>query len=238
MKIGIFTDVHANLPALSACFEKFSEEGCDEVYHLGDLIGIGPFPKECLELVGKQDNVKLIMGNHDAWYANGLGDPYPPYMNEEEVAHHLWTHNEIGAEYRDLVANWKFELNVKYSEELQIHFLHYGLNERKTWFYPFIHDPNIESLDQMFDGIEASHIFYGHQHVASDFQGNARYVNLGSAGCYTEAVARVGIMSLENGKVRLAKYAIPYDDRDLFTAFEDRNVPARDFIIKTFITRS
>lgn len=45
MKIGVFQDVHANLLALETALAFFNKNDCDEVIHVGDLIGIGPFPK-------------------------------------------------------------------------------------------------------------------------------------------------------------------------------------------------
>ena len=49
MKIGIFQDVHANLPAFDKAVRFFREQECDVIYHVGDLIGIGPHPREVME---------------------------------------------------------------------------------------------------------------------------------------------------------------------------------------------
>ena len=38
-----------NLPALRKVISFFRKQGCDQIYHVGDLIGIGPHPKECME---------------------------------------------------------------------------------------------------------------------------------------------------------------------------------------------
>lgn len=46
MKIGVFTDLHANLPALKAAIAFFEEQACGRIIHVGDLIGIGPYPQE------------------------------------------------------------------------------------------------------------------------------------------------------------------------------------------------
>ncbi len=48
MKIGIFQDVHANLPAFDSALRFFAENQCSKIYHVGDLIGIGPHPNEVL----------------------------------------------------------------------------------------------------------------------------------------------------------------------------------------------
>jgi len=40
MRIAVMTDVHANLPALQAALRDIGEQGCEEIYHTGDAIGI------------------------------------------------------------------------------------------------------------------------------------------------------------------------------------------------------
>lgn len=50
-KIAIFTDTYGNLPALQAALTAIQAEHSDAIYHLGDAIGIGPFPAECLDII-------------------------------------------------------------------------------------------------------------------------------------------------------------------------------------------
>lgn len=45
-RIVIITDVHANLPALEAALAAIRADGATAIYHIGDAIGIGPFPAE------------------------------------------------------------------------------------------------------------------------------------------------------------------------------------------------
>ena len=72
MKVAVLTDVHANLPALEATLRVIEDAGCEAIYHTGDAIGIGPFPAECLARLLATPRMRLIMGNHDAWFAFGL----------------------------------------------------------------------------------------------------------------------------------------------------------------------
>lgn len=65
MRLGIFSDVHANLEALSAVFEAFRHERIDVYYCLGDTVGYGGSPNECADLVREKAKV-TILGNHDA----------------------------------------------------------------------------------------------------------------------------------------------------------------------------
>lgn len=72
MKIGVILDIHGKLPALEVIINKFNEEKCENIYYLGDIIGIGPYPKECLELLLSIGNVKFIMGNHEECFVKGI----------------------------------------------------------------------------------------------------------------------------------------------------------------------
>ncbi len=70
-KAAIMTDVHGNLPALEAAVKVIDSEHCDAIFHLGDAVGIGPFPAESLELLLSLPNFRSVMGNHDAWFVRG-----------------------------------------------------------------------------------------------------------------------------------------------------------------------
>ncbi len=65
MRIGIFSDTHANHEALSAVLEANTKEKIDEYYCLGDTVGYGGSPNECANLV-REVAKKTILGNHDA----------------------------------------------------------------------------------------------------------------------------------------------------------------------------
>ncbi len=64
MRYGIFGDVHSNLEALDAVLAALDRENCDKLYCLGDIIGYGANPKECLDRV-RQRRIEMVAGNHD-----------------------------------------------------------------------------------------------------------------------------------------------------------------------------
>jgi len=236
MRIGIFTDIHANLPALETALLAFQEASCEEIFHVGDLVGIGPYPKECMELVKAQNHFHSIMGNHDYWYAYGLSESTLQWMSPEEVQHQKWTHQQLGKSFQGFVRQWPFELHLE-REGLPISFLHYGLTENRDWFKSIVKDPKTKDLDQIFAGIDSPLVFHGHYHKATDFQGRQRYLNPGAAGCHDQAEVRLYILEILNGEYTLYHLAIPYEDEALLIAFEERKVPARDFIRKVFVVR-
>lgn len=65
MKIGIFSDIHSNLNALEVVINFYKEHPCDDYLCLGDVVGYGPQPDECCDLVKKFASVTIV-GNHDA----------------------------------------------------------------------------------------------------------------------------------------------------------------------------
>ncbi len=75
MRLAIFSDVHANIEALSAVLEAYRREGVDEYYCLGDVVGYGASPNECAELIRKLAKV-TILGNHDAAVAGRMDYSY------------------------------------------------------------------------------------------------------------------------------------------------------------------
>jgi putative phosphoesterase len=64
LRIALFSDVHANLPALEAVLDDIEAAGVDDVYCLGDLVGYGPDPSGVVARM-KRSGIKTIGGNHD-----------------------------------------------------------------------------------------------------------------------------------------------------------------------------
>lgn len=64
MIILVISDIHANRTALEAVLEDAGE--VDAVWCLGDVVGYGPNPNECIELIRQQPNLICLTGNHDA----------------------------------------------------------------------------------------------------------------------------------------------------------------------------
>jgi predicted phosphodiesterase len=64
LRVAVISDVHGNLPALEAVLEHAGQEGIDELWSLGDVVGYGGKPHECLVLVSERAAITLG-GNHD-----------------------------------------------------------------------------------------------------------------------------------------------------------------------------
>ncbi len=75
MRIGIFSDVHANIEALTAVLESFRSERIDRLVCLGDVVGYGASPNECCDLI-REVAAFTILGNHDAAVAGRMDYSY------------------------------------------------------------------------------------------------------------------------------------------------------------------
>ena len=237
MKIAVFTDAHGNLPALDAALAAIDRLGCAAIYHTGDAIGIGPYPAECVDRLLQREHLHCVMGNHDAWFAVGLPSPQPTWMSDGEVAHQRWVHAALDPALQAVVAQWPYVRAEEWAG-VRCTFLHYGLDASGRDFAGFVPQPSAAALDPLFAAYPARLVFYGHNHDASDVQGQGRYVNPGSLGCFSAPRARFVVLDIrDDGAYTLETHAVPYDDTALLQAFEERAVPDRAFIRRTFFAR-
>jgi len=66
MIYGIFSDIHSNLHALEAVLKYFKKAGVERYIFCGDIVGYGPKPNECIDLLLDLKNLQCVKGNHDA----------------------------------------------------------------------------------------------------------------------------------------------------------------------------
>ncbi len=232
-KIAIITDIHANLPALEAVLTAIKAEGYDTLVQLGDVIGIGPYPLECLDLILSTPRIENIKGNHEIYFVNGLLVSPPCYMSPGEVQHHHWTLTCLTEEHKSKIANWPFVVKHEF-EGVKVAFMHSGLGGSGDDIQKIPRNANGADLDKLFAPHVADLVFYGHQHEDSDVQGQARYVNPGSLGCNRVAIARYCMAEFTHGHYQINHRLISFDDEALLNAFEKRQVPDRNLIYKTF----
>ncbi len=105
MRYAIFTDIHANLEALEAVLAKMDQlaqdDPIDQIWFLGDLVGYGPNPNECIDKLRERTDV-IIAGNHD-WAAVGKIDLED--FSEAARISAEWTAKQLTEEHRTFLAN-------------------------------------------------------------------------------------------------------------------------------------
>ena len=93
MKALILSDIHSNLEALESIIDDANGEGgFDELWALGDLVGYGPDPAACIDLL-KEHDARCVAGNHDLAVSGRMG---LEMFNEYAAAAARWTIGQLG----------------------------------------------------------------------------------------------------------------------------------------------
>ena len=152
MRFAIISDIHANLPALEAVIGDIASEEVQCVVCLGDIVGYGPFPAECLRRVRKVTNY-VVMGNHEA-ATTGLFDV--DLFQAEAKEHILWTRNQLSEDEIGYMADLPYMLDFK-----DFLIVHGGLPNPDAFPYAETREEALET----FTHTDAKLLFVGHTHI-------------------------------------------------------------------------
>lgn len=155
MRIAVISDIHSNFEAFKAVLSDMSDMGYDMSICLGDIVGYGPEPVKCIELVQKNEIMSLL-GNHDAAVCGLLDVDYFNIYAREAVK---WTIDKMDKKDFDFLSNLKNEFVHE-----NIVFVHGAL----TAPFDYILDAN--SLNVNADILKNDRkginiCFFGHTHV-------------------------------------------------------------------------
>lgn len=166
-RFAIISDIHSNLEALEAVLADIDARGIKEIVCLGDIVGYGANPKECLDLVRRRCRVTL-MGNHDHAV---LFEPTNFNLPAERACY--WTRQLLEEEPDPAVRRerWKFlgELPVRV-KETDVLFVH-ASPRRPMNEYIFPEDvfTNPQKVIANFERLDARICFVGHTHQPGVF---------------------------------------------------------------------
>jgi putative phosphoesterase len=235
MKIGIISDIHGNLPALKVILDKFEKEECDSIYCLGDTIAIGPFSKECIELLQTLPNIKFVIGNHEEYFVRGISKVTSESMSEGEKQHQIWTANSLNDEIRDTLSKFPY-LIEETIEGTNVAFMHYALNNKESnkTFKSIEKNVTEDSMNNLFKDVDADLIFFGHEHNGSNIIGKKHYINVGSSGCTKEDITHFTIVEFAEKSYDVKVNEIKYEKDKVLRELYKREVPEREVISKIF----
>jgi diadenosine tetraphosphatase ApaH/serine/threonine PP2A family protein phosphatase len=102
MRYAIIADIHANLAAFRAVLKDIDRKGgVDTVWCLGDIVGYGPDPGECIDLVRECSPV-CVAGNHDRAVIDKID---LAYFNPLAAEACRWTMQQLGSEHIEYLEN-------------------------------------------------------------------------------------------------------------------------------------
>jgi len=163
---AIISDIHANLEALTVVLAEIDKRQIQHVLCLGDIVGYGPNPMECLDLIAKRSRAAL-MGNHDFAV---LFEPYNFNPGAEQACY--WTRRQFedDPDPQRRADRWKFignlPVRVKTPEFVATH----ASPRRPINEYIFPDDiyTNPGKFGSIFEKFEKV-CFVGHTHVPGVF---------------------------------------------------------------------
>jgi diadenosine tetraphosphatase ApaH/serine/threonine PP2A family protein phosphatase len=234
MRILVLSDVHANLPALEASLKAAGQ--FDGVWCLGDLVGYGPNPNQCIERVRKLPNLICLLGNHDA---ATLGRIDLDTFNREAQLAVRWTRDHISPD------NLNFLENLPETQVSGQVTLVHGSPRNPVWEY--LLDPY--SAQDNFAYFQTPYCFVGHTHLPIMFlpnsNGAAAYwksltpgqltclpekaiLNPGSVGQPRDHDARSGFAVFDTNDNSWIPIRVDYDVRGVIDEIRNAGLPARN----------
>lgn len=217
MKIALFSDIHANLPALEAVLKDIENESPDAVYCLGDLVGYATWPNEVVEEIQKR-HIPTIAGNYDQGVGLNSDDCGCAYVTDEDkargaesIAYTNKTITEKNRRYlRELPSHLRIEFGVNTTgyDLLLVHGSPSRINE-----YLFEDRPD-RSFRRKMEKAGADIMAFGHTHkpfhkvFEFEEEGKSRYrhaINIGSVGKPKDGDSRACYAIIEwNGDLDLS----------------------------------
>lgn len=206
MRYALVSDIHANLAALEAVLADIRRRGdVDAVYHLGDLVGYGPWPNEVVQRI-HDEGIPGVAGNYDstvATHAAHCGCKYED-ARQEELSHisYAWTLEHTSAQSKAFLGGLPFRIDLRplggHVSGPTVTLLH-G-NQVLNTVYVYEERPD-EFLAKMASGVAARAgdvICFGHTHKPWHREiGGVHFVNTGSVGRPKDHDPRAGYVLLD-----------------------------------------
>ncbi len=153
--MALLSDVHGNLPALEAVLADSERAGVDALWCLGDLVGYGAQPNECVARVAETCEVCLV-GNHDLVVLDRLD---VAAFSPAAAAAALWTRERLGPEARSYLEG------LETQDQTRPVGLFHGSARDPIWEYVL----STAAAEASMDAMEARVGAIGHSHVALYF---------------------------------------------------------------------
>jgi len=225
VKRAILSDIHGNLEALEAVLADVASVGVDSIYCLGDIVGYGPNPRECLDRVMQFNG--WVLGNHDQ---GALFDPEGFSSGAERAI--FWTRQQLENAPDSPELNrrrWDFLLDMpRLKNEAPYLFVHGSArNPLNEYVFPEdVHNPR--KMERIFSLI-TQYCFQGHTHVPGVFTASGSFhrpnelgyryrleaerlmINVGSVGQPRDGDTRSCYVVLTDDAIEFRRVAYPLE---------------------------
>jgi putative phosphoesterase len=246
MKIALFSDIHANLPALEAFFKDVDSRNPDSIYCLGDLVGYNIWPNEVIEEIRRR-KIPTIAGNYDFGIGRMSNDCGCAYKTDQEKANGdisiSFTNQIVNDDERKYLRTLPAHIKVEFqlnNDKLNLLLVHGS--PRKINEYLF-EDREEKSLLRIMQDADADIMCFGHTHKpyhrilnsGNDETPHYRHaVNIGSVGkpkdnnpkgCYVILTVNDNSSILNKQSINVEFIRFEYDVEKAAKAVEESLLP-------------
>ncbi len=167
MRIALFSDIHANLPALEAFFKDAEARKVDQLYCLGDLVGYNIWPNEVIQEIRKR-NIPAIAGNYDFGIGRTSDDCGCAYKTDLEKANGAisisFTNQIVRQKERDYLRTLPAHIKVEFQlnqDKLNLLLVHGSPRRINEYLFE---DRDEKSLHRIMEQADADIMCFGHTH--------------------------------------------------------------------------
>lgn len=225
MKVALIADIHANLPALEAVLQHIRQQNIDEIWCLGDIVGYGPFPNECVALVQAHCS-RVILGNHDERTSSDIAieavikkttDPFKTFVFR-------WTYEALTPQSKQYLRSLPQKDFVAFQGQ-RIALYHgspKGINDAVTCY------TQMERFQEYGRQAQADIIVLAHSHeVLAQQVDGAWFWNPGSVGRPFNQIlkASYGVMDFSHQQPQISFHAIDYDVSPCLLKMREEHFP-------------
>ena len=230
-RLAVFSDIHGNYQALKSIIDDIEKEEIEreDTYFLGDMIGFGPNPKECVDLI-MNSKIKAVKGNHEIYQTND--EISRMLLTNDEKDHRLWVRSELNKEELDYIRKLPMSIEEMIFGNLY-NFSHFFLNKNKNYFES-LKILNDSELFEVANKIETDYMFIGHCH--DDFQVHSeRLVTCGgSSGCTINESTFYLIVEIDGSNVKIIRKELVYDRKAFEKEISKKDYPGKEKYAFTF----
>ncbi|MCH8928030.1 MAG: metallophosphoesterase family protein [Candidatus Marinimicrobia bacterium] len=226
MRIGLISDIHSNLEALSAVLSRLESMSVDRVICLGDIVGYGANPVECINMVREKCDV-VLAGNHDFAVA---GTQSVSWFNQDALDSVIWTKNIID----DDMSHYLSSLPLTHVEK-DVVYVHGTPHKPEKWSYIV----SMEDALYEFRYFKGSLAFVGHSHIAGiychdgssceteiNLERTKRYIiNVGSIGQPRDGNSDAAFAVYDDDSKKVNIEREPYDMESAAQKIYDASLP-------------
>jgi len=226
MRIAIFSDIHGNVVGLRAVLDKIkSLGGADEIFALGDFLAVGPGGDDLIDML-QRHGARMVRGNWDEIFidVDAYLEKLPADVHDVVLRQYEWLIEHTSPETRALIAGLPLTDELEIEPGRRLFACHAAPDD--TWSRTCGANVDTKTLQDVYGGIEADVVAYGHYHNHHVINlGEKLLTNVASVGMKRGGLSSLTMLEFAYERWTIQQYQVPYDTDEFERLTRERGVP-------------